>query len=130
MLLLAAFSFPLIGPALIASDTESNLPSCCRRAGKHHCAMTSTPGMADRQDLPSGPAARATRDMCPKFPKAGAVPTYSKTVLLKAALTLSASLTSHSAVQSQAEARYHASFSPSLHNPGPPLPPTHSPPLH
>src|SRR5260370_34614688 len=121
MLLLAAFSFPLIGPALIASDTESNLPSCCRRAGKHHCAMTSTPGMADRQDLPSGPAARATRDTCPKFPNAGAVPTYSKTVLLKAALTLSASITSHSAVQSQAGAPYRPSFSRSRQKRGPPI---------
>ena len=118
MLLLAAFSFPLIGPALIASDTESNLPSCCRRAGKHHCAVL---GLADSQDLPSGPAARATREKCPKFPNSGAVPGYSKTVLLKAALTLSASLTSHSAVQSQAEAPYRASFSRSRQKRGPPI---------
>jgi hypothetical protein len=118
MFLLAAFSFPLIGPALIASDAESNLPSCCRRAGKHHCAMI---GMADGQDLSSGAAARATREKCPKFPTSGAVPGYSKTVLLKSALTLSASLTSLPAVQSQAEARYRASFSRSRQKRGPPI---------
>lgn len=39
MLLLAAFSFPLIAPALAAAPDESSLPMCCRRNGAHHCAM-------------------------------------------------------------------------------------------
>ena len=34
ILLLAVFSFSLISPALFASETESNLPACCRRDGK------------------------------------------------------------------------------------------------
>jgi hypothetical protein len=39
MLLLVAFSFPLIAPALAAPPDESSLPACCRRAGAHHCDM-------------------------------------------------------------------------------------------
>ena len=38
IVLLALFSYLLIAP-LSASD--SNLPACCRRNGKHHCAMRS-----------------------------------------------------------------------------------------
>jgi hypothetical protein len=38
--LLVLFSCSLIDPAVFASsDPESNLPACCRRAGKHHCAV-------------------------------------------------------------------------------------------
>lgn len=43
MLLLMAFSFPLIAPALAGTPDESSLPACCRRNGAHHCAMA---GMA------------------------------------------------------------------------------------
>jgi hypothetical protein len=34
--LMMLFSWTLIAP-LVASDTEANLPACCRRKGKHHC---------------------------------------------------------------------------------------------
>jgi hypothetical protein len=39
MLLLVAFSFPLIAPALAGPPDESSLPACCRRNGAHHCDM-------------------------------------------------------------------------------------------
>jgi len=35
--LLTLFSFSLIVPLVFASDPESKLPACCRRAGKHRC---------------------------------------------------------------------------------------------
>jgi hypothetical protein len=38
ILLLALFSFSLLSPAF-SSDSDANLPACCRRAGKHHCSM-------------------------------------------------------------------------------------------
>lgn len=38
ILLLALFSFSLLSPAL-SSDADAGLPACCRRGGKHHCAM-------------------------------------------------------------------------------------------
>jgi hypothetical protein len=36
--LLSLFSWILIAP-LFASDSDAGLPACCRRNGKHHCAM-------------------------------------------------------------------------------------------
>lgn len=36
--LLALFSWMLIVP-LLAPGADANLPLCCRRHGKHHCAM-------------------------------------------------------------------------------------------
>jgi hypothetical protein len=69
-LLLALFSFSLISPAVLASDPESNLPACCRRDGKHHCAMMGAM-MAMQSESPSGPALQTAR--CPSFPTAGAI---------------------------------------------------------
>jgi hypothetical protein len=77
-LLLAVFSFPLIAPVLLA-NSASDLPSCCRRNGKHQCAMV---GMADRGGLPAGPTVQATRPKCPLFPKAGFVAASPKTTVL------------------------------------------------
>jgi len=65
--LLAVFSLSLIGPALSTSDPASNLPPCCRRDGKHHCAM-----MASRSAPSSGPVLQSTR--CPLFPTAKCIP--------------------------------------------------------
>lgn len=39
VLLVVAFSLPLIAPALVSFSIESSLPACCRRNGAHHCAM-------------------------------------------------------------------------------------------
>ncbi len=38
-MLVVLFSFPLIAPALASGPNDSQLPACCRRNGKHHCAM-------------------------------------------------------------------------------------------
>jgi hypothetical protein len=37
--LMMVFSWMLMAP-LLAPDGEANLPVCCRRHGKHHCAMS------------------------------------------------------------------------------------------
>jgi hypothetical protein len=39
ILLLLVFSLPLIAPAFAFAPDDSQLPACCRRDGKHHCAM-------------------------------------------------------------------------------------------
>lgn len=67
ILLVALFGFSLISPAVFASDTDSNLPACCRLAGKHHCAMT-----ARQSDSSSGPSLNAGK--CPFFLAAKGVP--------------------------------------------------------
>ena len=77
-LLLAVLSFPLVPPVLLA-NTTSDLPSCCRRTGKHHCAMVDT---ADRVGLLANPSAQVSRPKCPLFPKAGFVVVASKTTVL------------------------------------------------
>ena len=51
-------------PLLAASGADSSLPQCCRKDGKHHCAMPS--------DLSSGPALGGGR--CGQFPVAQATP--------------------------------------------------------
>jgi hypothetical protein len=38
-ILLVLFSYPLIAPAFASGPDDSQLPACCRRNGKHHCAM-------------------------------------------------------------------------------------------
>lgn len=65
-LLVVLFGFSLIAQALFASDPDSNLPACCRRNGKHHCAMMTRSGES------SGPVLLAAR--CPAFPSVNAIP--------------------------------------------------------
>ena len=59
VLLIALFGLLAVSPALSA-DPESNLPACCRRAGKHHCALAAF-------GAPSGPAFQSG-SRCPYFP--------------------------------------------------------------
>jgi hypothetical protein len=58
--LLGVFSFSLIPLQAFAADDEAGLPACCRRNGKHHCAVP--PGEGSSSD----PAWQATR--CISFP--------------------------------------------------------------
>ena len=62
-LLLVLFGFSLIAPALFASDPDSKLPACCRRNGKHHCALATGSGFhaARCADFPSINAIPATQ---------------------------------------------------------------------
>jgi hypothetical protein len=77
-LLISVFSFPLIAPILL-ENTTSDLPSCCRRNGKHHCAMVD---IAHREGLPADLSLQASGLKCPIFPKAGFVAVSSKTTVL------------------------------------------------
>ena len=60
ILLLALLGSPAIVP-LLAADPVSNLPACCRRGGKHQCAM-----MAFGSDRSSDAALRPAR--CAAYP--------------------------------------------------------------
>jgi hypothetical protein len=68
MLLLGMFSFTLIGPALATSDSEADLPACCRRDGKHHCGMLESKAGASQ----AGPAWQSAK--CPSFPAVKGMP--------------------------------------------------------
>jgi hypothetical protein len=62
--LLIAFGAPFVAPIFAAtSDSQTNLPACCRRHGKHHCAMPSS-----TQGGHSGDVFRAPP--CPFYPAA------------------------------------------------------------
>lgn len=64
ILLLVLIGFPPLTPAF-GSDSESNLPACCRRTGAHHCSLqSSTP------TVPAPPSAPVVRGnpRCPLYP--------------------------------------------------------------
>jgi hypothetical protein len=66
VVLLFTFAGNTALPAFFA-DPESNLPACCRRDGKHHCAMMQ---LAQNDTSCSF---RASRGKCAQFPKSSAV---------------------------------------------------------
>jgi hypothetical protein len=74
-LVVVLVSFPLIAPLLLA-NAASGLPACCLRNGKHHCTLPA---------VDASPSLRANQPKCPLFPKAGAVPAFSKIMVFGAA---------------------------------------------
>jgi hypothetical protein len=58
---------------------ESRLPACCRRNGKHHCAIMSSPDAAD------GPTSISANNSCPFMPRTLASTAPSVVALLNAA---------------------------------------------
>jgi hypothetical protein len=112
ILLLVLFGFSPIVPAF--QDADSNLPACCRRDGKHHCAA------ADQQASPSGVVVKAGWRKCASYPRGGAVPSHSKTVLLKTSQTGFVPILTYSAVHARIDASYRISLERSHQKRGPP----------
>ena len=113
-LLLAVFSFPLFAPALLA-DAESNLPECCRRGGKHHCAM------AMDETPATGVSLRAVQAPCPFYPGAPAVRAGEYVAILQNAGAIFGVLVSHPAIHVQTEAGFRVSLGRSSQKRGPPV---------
>lgn len=66
-MLLAVFGLALVRPALaLGKDAENGLHACCRRNGKHHCAMAGERGESATQT----PLFRAAVEKCPFCPAA------------------------------------------------------------
>jgi len=87
ILLLVAFSLPLIAAPF--TDSDSSLPACCRRAGKHNCSM----GAGD----PSSGPSFARRD-CPYLPALSCMLAPVAPVLPQSSLAVAPSIVSHAAV--------------------------------
>ena len=105
-LLLVLFSFSLIAPALFASDPASKLPACCRRDGKHHCAMTTGSGFH---------AAK-----CADFPSITAIPVSQTPGLPGLSRSTQVALVIQPANSSQSAARSLISYSQAGQKRGPP----------
>jgi len=113
--LLLVFAGNTALPALFA-DPESNLPACCRRDGKHHCAMMDMAGMA--QD--DGEAYwKSAPQKCGQFPKAGASLCSAKTGPQRTSET-GRVVSNDPTVVAQTEVFYRISHSRSREKRGPP----------
>jgi len=113
--LLAVFGFPPIAPALVA-DADSNLPACCRRGGKHHCAM-----MTDEGASAAGISVGPIRQPCPMWPAAAPAPASGPVALPESSGAVFGAVASHTARQFQTGARYRLSFDRSSQKRGPPV---------
>ncbi len=112
IVLLLAFSLPLISPALaLTAGSEANLPVCCRRNGAHHCAMKVRP--ADGVNLSSIP------EHCPAYP---AVVTQIRhgDLSFQAASLIVAGIVSHPAAELQTQARARVALDRGRRQRGPP----------
>ena len=110
--LLMLFSFSLISPLLATDALEASLPACCRRAGKHHCAMQ----IADSEQ---GRNIGIVAEKCPYAPAAPAV-MHLSVFAPPAAEAVFAGLVGHPAVHAQTAAQYRISFDRSRQKRGPP----------
>jgi hypothetical protein len=115
--LLATLGLPFVPPLLaLTARSESNLPACCRRNGKHHCMM----GMADRSLRTGGdPQFTAPAEKCPYSP-AAVIATHGNTFAPPLAQALFAALVAHPAIAAQTESKLRISLSRSRQKRGPP----------
>jgi len=116
IVLMLTFACGATLPALLA-DSESTLPACCRRDGKHHCAMMD---MLQQQEANEGVSVKAGRMKCPNYPKAGPGQTVSKTSFAANSATTFALFFSHPTAPVQTEARFRLSHSRTQQKRGPP----------
>jgi len=110
--LLLIFGLPLFAPLSGWSEASADTPACCRKDGKHHCAM---------QDSSSGQKQQVTivAEKCPYSPAAVA-----NVIVLPFAPPVTsaifAGIAQHPATHPQVEARYRISFDRSRLKRGPP----------
>jgi hypothetical protein len=117
ILLLVVFGLPFV-PQLFAATakSESNLPACCRRNGKHHCMMSAS----EKQDgAKTSPEFRAPLEKCPYAPAAVAVSHHPATKIA-ASSAIYAEMLSHPSVRPQTESKRRISQDRSRSKRGPP----------
>jgi hypothetical protein len=102
-------------PALLAGP-DSNLPACCRRDGKHHCAMMD---MLEKQQENAGPSWKTVAKKCPLFPR-GTMAFFADQSTPPPATGFAGSLSGHSVVRAQTEVLFHISYSRTRQKRGPP----------
>lgn len=114
-----AVLFAVIAPSfLIFADlyapAENKLPACCRRDGKHHCAM-----MAASSEPSSETQLRAEPAACP-FRSQASTAAFAIAYLPTTSSIYFAGLESHPAIHEQTQAAYRVSETRSHQKRGPP----------
>jgi hypothetical protein len=115
MLLMLLFSAPLIAPAFASAPDESQLPACCRRAGKHHCAMNMEMG-----NIPS--SSHVLSEKCPFSPYAHTPFVQPHAFAATHVPAAAGPAAAPAAVVAAAEAGYRISADRARHKRGPPQP--------
>ncbi|MGB9030480.1 MAG: hypothetical protein WCC27_10205 [Acidobacteriaceae bacterium] len=111
--LVLIFSLPLIAPLLASTPDESQLPACCRRNGKHHCAMSMQMG-----NIPS--RFRVVSEKCPYSPFAHSPLLRPHPYTSVSAPAASRQTAGPAAIVGAAEAGYRISADRARHKRGPP----------
>jgi hypothetical protein len=111
VILSSSLGTPLFG---LSSNTDSNLPACCRRDGKHHCASQAMMGM--RQ---SGKQMTAIGEKCPCYPCAATTAQMHSSVPPPSGVFYP-SVLSHPPNSAQSRAGFRISFDRSRQKRGPP----------
>lgn len=111
--MLLLFSFSLISPLFASDAAEASLPACCRRGGKHHCAL-SVEALSQH-----GKSISVIAEKCPFTPAVPAVMHFSA-IAPPTDGAVFAGLVSHPAVHAQTSAQYRISFDRSRQKRGPP----------
>jgi hypothetical protein len=109
--LLMLFQMPYVLPLFGTRAAEANLPLCCRRNGKHHCAMS--------MSFSQNSSTSAVSDKCPYSiaqPAILVLPSFRPS----AAASVFAGIARHPAVVPQVEARKRISFDRTRQKRGPP----------
>lgn len=123
ILLLVVFGMPFVQPifALAGSGSvsDANLPACCRRDGKHHCAMPMGERMAMSRSQDR--AFRAPAEKCPCCPASIAPVSHSDLFTAPTAQAIYASLISHPSGIAQTRSRWRIARERSRGKRGPPL---------
>lgn len=114
LVLLAVFGLPIVAPAFaLGQDPDANLPVCCRRHGKHHCAML----LEALNRAHSGPQAVA---LCPCYPQHTVAPVAGGHLLAIHASQRSSSLLTALAPRIAAESHPRLAPAPARPSRGPP----------
>jgi len=114
VLLLLLLTSPLVTP-LFARNPQADLPACCRRNGKHHCAQ--------RMQAPASEKVlfRSAGMKCPMFPVRLATPGHRLQILPTSAQSFYGAIVSHPAIHARAEISYRICWSRSQQKRGPPI---------
>jgi hypothetical protein len=116
--LLLLFTLPLVSPLFAASTAEANIRACCRRSGKHHCAMSATAQSSANDDAKINTP--SLRERCPYSPASSAAISLPY-VADPIQTAISADTPSHPICHAQTEDFFRISSSRSHQKRGPPF---------